>query len=618
MNRNDIKELLSTVHINGWNKIYRENEEVQNYLCSTYNFVPSTDKEIFMLFYCVNNDLDKIPTAHCGEVSKFIKYNKGFATFCNKYERSLKDKSCAICHAKIYDESIKKSKITNLQKYGTEIAQKSDIVKDKVKSTNIERYGVESHNQSEHIKEKKKKAIIKKYGVQSTSGLQSTKDKAKNTNLEKYGTEYYTQTDEYKERSKKTNLEKYGTVCPRGNSEVNEKARKNAIEKYGVDNYSKTQEYKERVKKTNLDRYGVEYRTQSPEFINKIKNSNSTIRFEKIYTKYSSDYEICFDDKFMVNKINSEKVFTFKCKSCGNVFKSRYNNEVKCTCKKLCGTSTPETELFEYIKSITTYPVISSDRNIIKPKELDILIPDLNIAFEFNGLYWHNTNFLPKEYHQNKTVLCKNKGIKLIHIFEDEWKHKSELIKERIKSSLGLSTKIYARKTEIRPIGKEISNNFIDLHHIQGSCSSSVQLGLYFNNELYAVMTFGKSRFNKEYEWELIRYCSKGTVVGGASKLLKYFERNYKPKSLISYADMNWSNGNLYSTIGFNYEGMTEPGYFYYDPVNEVRISRQKCQKHKLVKLGYDSNKTETIICTEDLGYYKIYDSGNLIYSKKY
>jgi hypothetical protein len=136
----------------------------------------------------------------------------------------------------------------------------------------------------------------------------------------------------------------------------------------------------------------------------------------------------------------------------------------------------------------------------------------------------------------------KNNGYKLIHIFEHEWVNRQEIIKAKLKSLFGVEQEsIYARKCIIKEISNKEKNEFLNKYHIQGEDKSTVKLGLFFSDELVAVMTFGKPRFNKNYEYELIRYATSKHVICGASKLLKYFERVYKPKSIITYADRRFS-----------------------------------------------------------------------------
>jgi len=252
------------------------------------------------------------------------------------------------------------------------------------------------------------------------------------------------------------------------------------------------------------------------------------------------------------------------------------------------------------------------------------LILDYN--FFQNTLVWHSSgnSKLPnkdKDYHLNKTEQCETQGIQLFHIFENEWLEKQEIWKSVLNSKLNRTNRIYARKCSIRELDNSLYREFCEKNHLQGYGNASVKIGLFYNNELKTLVSFGKSRYDKSIEWELIRFCSKlnTSVIGGASKLLKYFERNYNPESIISYANRRWSQGNLYDKLGFNFVGNTNPNYFYFKPNENILYSRVKFQKHKLKdKLDlFDPNLTETENMYQN-GYRKIYDSGNKKYIKYY
>jgi hypothetical protein len=260
-----------------------------------------------------------------------------------------------------------------------------------------------------------------------------------------------------------------------------------------------------------------------------------------------------------------------------------------------------------------------SERKIING-ELDIYIPDLKLAFEFNGLYWHNELYKDKNYHLNKTELCEKNGIQLIHIYEDDWIYKQDIVKSMILNKLGkTSNKIYARKCEIREItDNKLVREFLDENHIQGFIGSKVKIGLFHENELVSLMMFGKRRVamgkktSEEGEFELLRFCSKlnTNVVGGGNKLFKHFVKNYDPKMITTYTDRSWSNGNLYNQLGFKYEGKTDPNYYYI--IDGIRHHRFNFRKDILVKEGYDPSLTEHQIML-NRKIYRIYDSGSLI-----
>jgi hypothetical protein len=204
--------------------------------------------------------------------------------------------------------------------------------------------------------------------------------------------------------------------------------------------------------------------------------------------------------------------------------------------------------------------------------------------------------------------LCDNKGIRLIHIFEDEWLYKKDIVKSRLSSIFGYSNRLYARKCSLNIISQSICDDFLNANHIQGTVQSKYRYGLYYNNELVAVMTFGASRF-KRSEHELLRYCSilNTTIIGGAGKLFKYHVNNTKFTEIISYADRCWSIGHLYESIGFEFESFTLPSYSYIE--NGIRNNRMNYQKHKLIKNGYIGNNEHDMM--NNAGIYRIYDCGN-------
>lgn len=279
------------------------------------------------------------------------------------------------------------------------------------------------------------------------------------------------------------------------------------------------------------------------------------------------------------------------------------------------GPNKSEQELTEFLKQYTE--VITTDRKTLSGKEIDILLPKYNIGIEYNGGYFHSDLFKSKKYHLDKTLEAEYNGVRLIHIWEHDWYNSKDKIKSLLISILGKnSTFIYARKCEVREISNKQANQFLDLHHLQGSCVGKIRIGLYYQQELVSVMVFSSLRkatglTSKKANYELVRFCTKQdhTVVGGASKLFKFFTKKYLPQYIISYANRDWSMGNLYRNLGFKEEKPTPPGYFYVK--SKYKFNRFQFQKHKLVKQGYDENKTEYQIMLER-GFYRIWDCGNL------
>lgn len=262
------------------------------------------------------------------------------------------------------------------------------------------------------------------------------------------------------------------------------------------------------------------------------------------------------------------------------------------------------------------------NKKILDGVELDIFLPEHNIAIEYNGLYWHSEKQgKNKVYHINKTKKCLEKNIRLIHIFSDEWELKKDIIKKRLLNILKKEKKIHGRKCNVVELTKTEKSTYLNINHLQGNDKSNIWIGLKYKNSVVGVMTFGNLRRfmgskNKENVYELYRYTSN--VAGGFSKMLKYFLLKYNPQKIITYSDRNWTPSNEYSfyeKMNFMYMGESRPNY-YYTRKYVKREHRYNFSKHKLIKLGYNKEKTETEIMYE-LGYDRIWDCGNLKYEYK-
>ena len=290
-------------------------------------------------------------------------------------------------------------------------------------------------------------------------------------------------------------------------------------------------------------------------------------------------------------------------------------------------TSGGEYELFSFIRENYDGNILKNSRKLFEGKaEIDILLPQLGIGIEYDGLYWHGDKSRSdaRLYHSTKTEMCAEKNITLIHVFEDEWLYKREIVKSVLLSKMGLvKNRIFARKCRIEEVSPNTVNQFLNANHIQGQCPSIVNYGLYYDGELVSLMTFGKPRRNLgwkgEYDnvWELTRFCNKlnTSVVGGAGKLLKHFEETMKPNMVVSYADKRYSTGKMYNTLGFTHDHDSQPNYFYVR--GDRRYNRYKFRKDILVKQGFDPNKSEREIMRER-GIYRIYDCGNMVFKKYY
>lgn len=289
-------------------------------------------------------------------------------------------------------------------------------------------------------------------------------------------------------------------------------------------------------------------------------------------------------------------------------------------CPKCHGNvSKVENELFEVVKVI--FPdAVQSDKTVLLGKELDILVPSINLAIEFDGLYWHNELNVGMNYHLEKTIECEKRGLRLFHVFEDEWLNKRELIVSMLRYIAGKDIKkVMARKCEVIVIDNNTARDFYDHNHLQGHVVSNVHLALVINGEILCVESFScKKDKNDVLVWYLTRFANKIgiSVTGGASKLLRHFEKHYNPSILVSYVDRRWSTGNLYNVLGFKLKHVTPPSY--YLVVNGERRHRFAFRKEVLMeKYGCPAWQSEHEFCLEQR-WYRIYNCGVMVMEKTY
>ena len=441
----------------------------------------------------------------------------------------------------------------------------------------------------------------------------STKNKRKKTVLEKYGVDNIAKLEETKLKQEKTNLKKWGYKSSFQNEYVREKWKKNIKDKFGVEHVFQLKSIKDKSRKTSLEKWGVEHFVQSDEykekledigFSEKLKEINIKKNFEK-YNELGLEF-ISIENRILELKGECEHTFKIHYDS----LKRRIENGYEyCTiCNPInTGQSQEEKLIIDWLKEIGL-EIIERDKSL--GIELDILIPNLNIAIEYNGLYWHSELYKDSKYHLNKTEICNESGIRLIHIWEDDWLYKREIVKSILLNSLKLNNKrIFARNCKIVIVDSKIKNDFLDKNHIQGKCQSSINIGLEYNGELVSLMTFGGRNINTKKEFELIRFCNKThyNIVGSASKLFKYFIRNYNFENIISYADVSHFTGDLYKTLGFKYSHRSQPNYWWV--VDNIRHHRFTYNKKRLVKEGADPKMTEVEIMYKK-GYFRIFGCG--------
>ena len=300
----------------------------------------------------------------------------------------------------------------------------------------------------------------------------------------------------------------------------------------------------------------------------------------------------------------------FRCRKCDFICKKTLQSFERGSlcpkCYPVC-KSIAELEIFDYIKSLGFDSVINGDRSLLKPKEIDILLKNKNFGIEYNGLYWHSDviDSTTKSDMIWKTKECKHLGIKLIHIFSDEWEYKRDICKSMINNRLGVCNKIWARKCIVKEINKKDFDVFMDKSHISGTVNSSIRLGLFFNEELVSAIGFRKPRQKKwKGYYEISRFATKlnTVVVGGLGKFLKSFRRD-NDVSLMTYADRRFGEGLGYEKVGFEYYGETGIDYWYSD-------GRQRYDRF-IIKAEVGKSEREK---AAEMNLYKVWGCGSNIW----
>lgn len=527
-----------------------------------------------------------------------------------------------------------KAKENNLKKIGVENFFQSNEFKEKSKKTLISKWGVDHISKSELISDRKSSKMKEKsdevsdrmknyYSDLNDLEIKEINKKRENTNLQKWGFKYVSQVESIKEKVKQTNLERWGGYTLQSDILKN-RVKITNIEKWGFEYPSQSELVKNKTIDTNLKKWGFKTPSMNEDIKNKTKNTLLE-KYNVINIMFSEDFRKKFNitrEEGYIRYLGNRN-YEFCCKECktnydidyDNYYKRKLRNSNTCTnCFPILeNSSIKEKELLNFIKSIYENEVINSYRDGL---EIDIYLPKLKIGFEFNGIYWNSEEKLDKNYHLNKTLYFKDRGIKIIHIWEDDWDFKKDIIKSQIKNWISLNeNRIFARECEIREItDSKIVTGFLNENHIQGTIRSTVKIGLYYRNDLVSLITFDNSEGRKKMEdggWNLSRFCSKKNlnVIGGASKLFKYFVNKWQPKRIISFSDKDWSDGDLYYKLGFKLVKDLKPDYKYV--IDGKRVNKQRLTKQKLIKLGKDPNKTEGEIIKE-MNISKIYNVGQL------
>ncbi len=334
---------------------------------------------------------------------------------------------------------------------------------------------------------------------------------------------------------------------------------------------------------TCIKKYGVEHPFQNPEIYEKIFGHRmSEITQKRIQTNMERHGSTCY--------LNSKEYKDTKIGQCD---------------------SAPERELLAFVQ--TFFP--NAYKNTEGRFEIDIYIPELSIGIEHHGLRFHNELFKDKKYHQAKMIEADERGIKLIQIFGNEWKHKKQQVKDRLISLFGKNiNKIGARECDIKEIPRSDALKFTSQYHIQGfSATTLLSIGLFHKETLVSVACFGQHHRDSKI-FVLNRFCTlPGHTISGALGKISKFASSLIQKDLITWCDLRWSKGTSYLSSGWEFSGLIPPDYFYTNG-NERAISKQS-RKKSFVNTPKGMTEHDHSLSE---GLYRVYDCGKIRFIYKY
>ena len=412
--------------------------------------------------------------------------------------------------------------------------------------------------------------------------------------------------------------------CAKNNTQLEQQRKQTMFDRYGVDVPLKNPDIKLKAQQTMFDRYGVTAAAHIPAVMEQRVATNLARYGHRTYAESTVNVtatQVLADEDWLIERLKDFTITEIADElqtSTHTIRKyiSMYNISVG---DYTIQTSAPHRDICKLLDA-HNIQYVTNDKKIISPKEVDIYIPDHNIAIEYDGIFYHSEiSGRNKRYHSDKTVSCNNIGVQLLHVWSNEWLTKNDIVKSRISNAIGASSTLYARKCKVIQLDTNQQRAFFDSTHIQGYAPSTVCYGLMFDNEIVAAMSFIRSRFTNKYEWELLRFSAKlyHHVTGGASKLFKHFMMLHNPKTVVSYCDYRWGQGGLYTKLGFVHSHDSSPNYFYFKRNADTNKlwSRVVFQKHKLEKAldVFDPTLTEWDNMVNN-GYDRIWDCGNGVF----
>lgn len=548
----------------------------------------------------------------CGSPTPFQSASKSYSRCCSvKCAANDPERLTKIEVARLQPGEQERRTAVQLQtvseRYGEGIRSTSQLpdVRAKQVATVEERYGVANPMQDPAIRAKQVASTVQTCGVGYALQSSEVRERVKQTCLVTYGVSNPAKSEACKAKARQTSFINNGFAHALQSPEIMERKRITCQARYGVNNTLSSLVFRTKAQTTCLARYGARHALQFSELLRK---ANQT-RYGQDTAVLQTTLDLFANLEWMKDQhLTQQKTFQQIAEenSVSGTFVSTHYKLAGIEAQNFA-QSRAEKDIGDFIRSLG-FEIQTGNRQLIRPQELDIYIPSKSLAIEYCGLYWHSDLFKHSSYHKDKLGQCIDKGVRLLTIFEDEWIHRPEIVKAKLKSILGCSDTptVGARKCRVIQVSSQAKKEFLDQNHIQGDGPGSITYGLEHQGQLVACMTFIEER---ESRFNLNRYATSCRIPGGFSKLMKHFQQQHQWNQIKSFADLRWSTGDLYSQSGFELDGLVAPDYQYV--VGDLRIHKFNFRHTSgLKKLpNYDPTKTESQLMDE-AGYLRIYNCG--------
>lgn len=579
------------------------------------------DISIFERLYCLENGIDDRPLCiECktNRVMAFMPYKNMYAQYCChecqrhssiQVERGLKTKIKK--YGKGNSTNNKKARVTRLSKYGS---YHPNDFSSKVKATKKKNHGDENYVNAE-----KMKSTVEKHKLQNPNYYYDREQKSKQTKVRNGHDPNWNNRDKFKDTLSQFSDER--------KAEIKQKRKETCIESYGYEFATQNESVKSKTKQTCMSVYGVQCTLNTA----KAQASMSIAVREKAWEQLKlreMDVIPLFEKNQFVLENNNSREWSWKCKKCGyefmHVWKGINSHCPKCYKHNFMGI---QNEIVGFVKSICNDDLIrENDRKTFSNAiEIDVLNATKMIGIEINGLIWHNVdkavydnNRISKQYHSDKTSLCLSRGIRLIHIFEDEWLEHKKLCMSKLKKIL-CPEKMMKIDAHSCIICKDMPCNdkekYLVKYTFYGCDGSSVVYSLKLHGKVVAMMTFAKTKTDKAHKWQVLNYIEINSFIieDGFNVLLDEFCKDFSTSSVCYYLSRDWNVPEDVEGGHMKFIKLDDPRMYW--SKKQMRFKESSFNRKDIESFLDVVDHSKTFVQNmNDNQFYRIYDSGTMIF----